>query len=114
MCAASRCASGSRARGGRRPKTRSAPRARWRRGGARGGAGGAGRVGASPGGGPPPPLRARRPAAPAAVEQALARALAKDPADRFASVAEFVVALEATHASDAAPTLVGKTRSLAV
>src|SRR2546426_686343 len=63
---------------------------------------------------PPPPLRARRPDAPAAVEQALARALAKDPADRFASVAEFVVALEATHASGAAPTLVGKTRSLAV
>ena len=62
----------------------------------------------------PPPLRARRPDAPAAVEQALARALAKDPADRFASVAEFVVALEATDASGAAPTLVGKTRSLAV
>src|SRR5207249_4018523 len=36
---------------------------------------------------PPPPLRARRPDAPASVEQALARALAKDPADRFASVA---------------------------
>src|SRR6059036_1954960 len=33
---------------------------------------------------PPTPLRARRPDAPAAVEQALARALAKDPADRFA------------------------------
>jgi len=63
---------------------------------------------------PPPPLRARRPDAPAAVEQALARALAKDPADRFASVAEFVAALEATPASGAAPTLVGKTRSLAV
>src|SRR6266699_3372916 len=63
---------------------------------------------------PPPPLRARRPDAPAAVEQALARALGKDPADRFASVAEFVAALEATHAADAAPTLVGKTRSLAV
>src|SRR6266705_575923 len=63
---------------------------------------------------PPPPLRARRPDAPAGVEQALARALAKDPADRFASVAEFATALEATHAPDAAPTLVGKTRSLAV
>src|SRR2546427_742637 len=63
---------------------------------------------------PPPPLRARRPDAPAAVEQALARALGKDPADRFASVADFVAALEATHAPDAAPTLVGKTRSLAV
>src|SRR2546425_12443073 len=43
---------------------------------------------------PPPPLRARRPDAPAAVEQALARALGKDPADRFASVAEFMTALE--------------------
>ena len=63
---------------------------------------------------PPPPLRARRPDAPAAVEQALARALGKDPADRFASVAEFVAALEATPAPGAAPTLVGKTRSLAV
>src|SRR5256886_5228520 len=46
----------------------------------------------------PPPLRARRPDAPAAVEQALARALAKDPADRFATVAQFVAALEATDA----------------
>src|SRR5207247_400404 len=45
---------------------------------------------------PPAPLRARRPDAPAAVEQALARALAKAPADRFASVAEFTAALEAT------------------
>src|SRR5213082_1428323 len=62
----------------------------------------------------PPPLRARRPDAPAAVEQALARALAKDPADRFASVAQFVAALEATDAPGAAPALVGKTRSLAV
>src|SRR5216117_1779678 len=63
---------------------------------------------------PPPPLRTRRPDAPAAVEQALARALGKDPADRFASVAEFVAALEATPSPGAAPTLVGKTRSLAV
>jgi len=62
----------------------------------------------------PPPLRARRPDAPAAVEQALARALAKDPADRFATVAQFVTALEATDAPGAAPALVGKTRSLAV
>ena len=62
----------------------------------------------------PPPLRARRPDAPAAVDQALARALAKDPADRFATVAQFVTALEATDAPGAAPALVGKTRSLAV
>src|SRR5437870_9754143 len=42
----------------------------------------------------PTPLRARRPDAPAAVEQALARALAKDPAARLARVAEFTAALE--------------------
>ena len=62
---------------------------------------------------PPPPLRARRPDAPASVEQALARALAKDPADRFASVAAFITALEDTRPG-AAPSLVGKTRSIAV
>src|SRR5207244_8790904 len=63
---------------------------------------------------PPPPLRARRPDAPAAVEQALARALAKDPADRFASVAELVAALEETRVAAAGSSLVGKTRSIAV
>jgi eukaryotic-like serine/threonine-protein kinase len=63
---------------------------------------------------PPPPIRSRRPDAPAAVEQALARALAKDPADRFPTVAEFVAALEAAQAPGAAPALVGKTRSIAV
>ncbi len=62
---------------------------------------------------PPPPLRARRPDAPAPVEQALARALAKDPADRFASVAEFTTALEETRPG-VAPATVGKTRSIAV
>src|SRR5467141_2118936 len=62
---------------------------------------------------PPPPLRARRPDAPASVEQALARALNKDPADRFASVAEFTRALEETRPG-AAPPIVGKTRSIAV
>src|SRR5213080_5178286 len=62
---------------------------------------------------PPPPLRARRPDAPPAVEQALARALAKDPADRFASVADFTTALEETRPA-AAPAIVGKTRSIAV
>src|SRR5947208_1054957 len=60
------------------------------------------------------PLRAHRSEPPAAVEQAPARALAKDPADRFATVAQFVTALEATDAPGAAPALVGKTRSLAV
>jgi len=61
----------------------------------------------------PAPLRARRPDAPAAVEQALARALAKAPADRFASVADLTVALEQTR-SGAVPSLVGRTRSIAV
>ncbi|MBK6781877.1 MAG: protein kinase [Gemmatimonadales bacterium] len=42
---------------------------------------------------PPPPPRARRPELPAPVEQALLRALAKEPADRFATVAEFCEAL---------------------
>ena len=60
---------------------------------------------------PPRPLRARRPDAPAAVEQALARALAKAPEDRFASVADFTAALEET---GAVPSLVGRTRSIAV
>src|SRR5713101_5247862 len=63
---------------------------------------------------PPPPLRARRPDAPAAVEQALARALAKDPADRFAEVAELVAALEDTRPVGATSALLGKTRSIAV
>src|SRR3989442_4844135 len=61
----------------------------------------------------PAPLRARRPDAPAAGEQALARALAKAPADRFASVADLTVALEETR-SGAVPSLVGRTRSIAV
>jgi len=60
---------------------------------------------------PPRPLRARRPDAPAAVERALARALAKAPEDRFASVADFTAALEET---GAVPSLVGRTRSIAV
>src|SRR3989441_660237 len=63
---------------------------------------------------PLPPLRARRPDAPAAVEQALARTLAKDPADRFANVAEFVAALEEPPSPGVVPALVGKTRSIAV
>jgi serine/threonine protein kinase/Tfp pilus assembly protein PilF len=60
------------------------------------------------------PVRAHRPDAPAGAERALARALAKDPADRFASVAEFITALEETGPAAAAPGLVGKTRSIAV
>ncbi len=43
---------------------------------------------------PPLPLRERVPAIPAEVEQAVLRALAKDPKARFASVAAFASALE--------------------
>jgi serine/threonine-protein kinase len=42
---------------------------------------------------PPPPLRARRPEVPAALERAVLRALAKEPADRFDSIAAFCEAL---------------------
>jgi serine/threonine-protein kinase len=43
----------------------------------------------------PDPVRARRPEVPVAVDAALARALEKDPAARFASVLEFAAALTA-------------------
>ena len=42
----------------------------------------------------PRSVRALRPETPARVERALARALAKDPAERFATVAEFITALQ--------------------
>jgi len=42
----------------------------------------------------PLPLRVRRPDAPQAMEDALSRALAKNPPDRFANVNEFLAALE--------------------
>ena len=42
---------------------------------------------------PPPPLTSRRPDLPAAVDSVLARALAKAPADRYASCREFADAL---------------------
>jgi serine/threonine-protein kinase len=54
----------------------------------------------------PRPLRALRPDAPAAVEHALARALAKDPADRYASVAVLIAALNARDGADLAPAAV--------
>jgi serine/threonine-protein kinase len=60
---------------------------------------------------PPRPIRTLRPDAPPALESVLARALAKDPAQRFRTVAEFTTALAAdiavTHSFDA-------TRSIAV
>jgi serine/threonine protein kinase len=43
---------------------------------------------------PPPSLRERMPTIPAAVEEAVFKALAKDPKDRFGSVWEFAFALE--------------------
>ena len=49
----------------------------------------------------PRSVRTLRPDAPPAVERALARALAKDPADRFPTVAEFLAALEAEVAEGA-------------
>ena len=48
----------------------------------------------------PPPLRALRPDAPPAVEQALARALAKDPRDRYERATDFAQALQASHLAD--------------
>jgi len=59
----------------------------------------------------PRPVRALRPEVPAGAEGALARALAKDPAERFASVAAFVAALEAEGPVRPSPTA---TRSVAV
>ena len=44
---------------------------------------------------PPPPAAERRPDLPAAVDNVLARALAKDPADRYASCGEFAEELRA-------------------
>ena len=43
----------------------------------------------------PPKVTAIRPSAPLALEQAITRAMAKSPADRFATTAEFVAALTA-------------------
>lgn len=50
----------------------------------------------------PPPLRSRRPTIPEAVERAVLRALAKSPADRFGTTAEFATALTNTGAAPAA------------
>ena len=55
---------------------------------------------------PAPPVTQFRPAVPAAVAEALARALAKNPADRFNPVDQFASALDHRPAgADAAPTL---------
>jgi TolB-like protein/Tfp pilus assembly protein PilF len=52
---------------------------------------------------PPQPVRALRSEVPVALEQALARALTKNPADRFATAAEFGRALEESVAGLATP-----------
>jgi serine/threonine-protein kinase len=59
----------------------------------------------------PQPVRALRPEVPAAAERALARALAKNPDERYASVAEFVAALQSTAQVAPSP---AATRSVAV
>ena len=60
----------------------------------------------------PKPVRTLRPDAPGAVERALARALAKDPAGRFASIADFISALGAPETD--LPYATAAARSIAV
>jgi serine/threonine-protein kinase len=62
---------------------------------------------------PAPRLRSRRPEVPQHVDDAVARALAKDPAHRFPSVPSFVAALHAEHAIRPRA-IVGATRGIAV
>jgi serine/threonine protein kinase/Tfp pilus assembly protein PilF len=64
----------------------------------------------------PRELRALRPDAPPAIERALDKALAKDPRARFASVAEFIAALEAAtiDGGSGSPVFRGRTRAVAV
>jgi serine/threonine-protein kinase len=61
----------------------------------------------------PRPVRMLRPEVPAGLERTLARALAKDPDERFPSVAEFVAALAAGETA-AAPDLAREARAIAV
>jgi serine/threonine-protein kinase len=62
---------------------------------------------------PPPPVRALRPEVPSSVEEALLRALAKDPARRFESVAALVAQLRARLPEHGRPSPTA-TRSIAV
>jgi serine/threonine protein kinase/Flp pilus assembly protein TadD len=52
---------------------------------------------------PVPPITTLRPGVPAPVRQAIERALSKVPADRFATVLDFLAALDAPEAAAAAP-----------
>lgn len=61
----------------------------------------------------PPPVRMLRPDAPATVERALARALAKDPRERTASIPAFLDALE-TAGLEGSHFFAPRTRSIAV
>jgi TolB-like protein/Flp pilus assembly protein TadD/tRNA A-37 threonylcarbamoyl transferase component Bud32 len=51
---------------------------------------------------PLPPLRSQRPEVPESVERVLAKALAKEPGDRYSTAAEFTTALESAGESTAA------------
>jgi eukaryotic-like serine/threonine-protein kinase len=62
---------------------------------------------------PPRPLRALRSEVPDSVERVLAKALAKEPADRFSTAAEFTEALEAA-GSAARPQAGGQRRAAAL
>ena len=62
----------------------------------------------------PRPVRALRPDVPAHVERTLIRALAKDPGERFGTVAEFVAALEREQAATAGAIGSAIGRSIAV
>ncbi len=62
----------------------------------------------------PRPIRVLRPEVGAGMEAALARALAKDPAHRFASVADFVVAFGESQPSGGGSVSGARSRSIAV
>jgi eukaryotic-like serine/threonine-protein kinase len=62
---------------------------------------------------PPPPLRSRRSEVPESVERVLAKALAKEPGERYATAAEFTGALEAA-GSTARPQTGGRRRAAAL
>src|SRR6059036_309895 len=62
----------------------------------------------------PRPLRALRPEVPPHVERALGRALAKDPADRFASAGAFVAALQGQGSAPGGPVSWTAARCIAV